>query len=115
MSKQLYTELYRVDCIEDVHDLHLWPLTSSGKLALTVHIVASDKVKALKEAQSIAMKMGVRHTTIQVECAGCIEPECDEVNNCTKVNTHQCVLDDKEFFLAQSAANSDNRFNGTEY
>ncbi len=100
MSRQMYTELYSVECIKDVHDLHLWPLTSSGKLALTVHLVATDKVKALKMAQIIAMKMGVRHTTIQVECG-------DEVSNCAKVNTHQCVMDEAESLQALSAANSE--------
>jgi len=96
MSKNIYEDLYRVKCIQNVHDLHLWPLSASGKLALTVHIVATDKVVALKSAQDIAIKYGVRHTTIQVECAGCDQTDCDEVSNCTIVNTHQCIVEDAE-------------------
>ena len=73
-------------CIEDVHDLHLWPLNASGKLALTVHIVATDKAKALRAAQDIAMEFNIRHTTIQVEQG----PK--EIENCEKVKGISCTF-----------------------
>ena len=89
MSKKVYTKLYKVDCIEDVHDLHLWPLNASGKLALTVHIVATDKAKALRAAQDIAMEFNIRHTTIQVEQGS------EEIENCEKVNSFKCVMEEE--------------------
>ena len=99
MSKKVYTKLYKVDCIEDVHDLHLWPLNASGKLALTVHIVATDKAKALRAAQDIAMEFNIRHTTIQVEQGS------EEIENCEKVNSFKCVMEEENEIKLLSSTN----------
>ena len=93
VSKQVYCALLAVNCIEDIHDLHLWPLDASGKLALTVHIIVTDRVNGLRLAQDVAKNFGIRHTTIQVECAGCDDDNCNEVVNCTNINTHRCVME----------------------
>ena len=92
VSKQVYSALLAINCIDDIHDLHLWPLDASGKLALTVHIVATDRVNGLRLAQDVAKNFGIRHTTIQVECAGCDDDNCNEVVNCTNINIHRCVM-----------------------
>jgi solute carrier family 30 (zinc transporter), member 2 len=107
MSRQVYSRLYAVDCIENVHDLHLWPLNASGKLALTVHIIATDKVKALDNAQKIAIEFGIRHTTIQVECAGCVKPGCNEIENCNRTNTHKCIMEEEDDIKLMSTTVSD--------
>lgn len=92
VSKQVYSALLAVECIEDIHDLHLWPLDASGKLALTVHIITTDRVNGLRLAQKVAKNFGIRHTTIQVECAGCDDDNCNEIVNCANINTHRCVM-----------------------
>ena len=55
-----------------------------------------DPKNNINSIMDIAIKDGVRHTTIQVECAGCDQTDCDEVSNCTIVNTHQCIVEDAE-------------------
>ena len=67
-------------------------MDASGKLALTVHIIVTDRVNGLRLAQDVAKNFGIRHTTIQVECAGCDDDNCNEVVNCTNINIHRCVM-----------------------
>lgn len=64
--------------VERVHDLHVWPL-STTKTALTAHLVhdRADPDNLLCEAQALARAAGVDHTTLQLEtrelpdCPGC--------------------------------------------
>lgn len=65
--------------VEDVHDLHLWTLTSGMHVA-TAHLVAADEARVpeiLEQAQLLLRdRHGVAHATLQVEpraSAGCEE------------------------------------------
>ncbi len=62
--------------VKDVHDLHVWALTS-GVHAMSAHIVRADdavhddlldRVRA-----AILLNFAIHHVTLQVESAGCIE------------------------------------------
>lgn len=71
--------LLRVEGVEEVHDLHLWTLTS-GMHVGTVHLVVRDcerHTDALGGARSILLEgYGIDHVTVQIEAperAGCHE------------------------------------------
>ncbi|MGQ9491235.1 MAG: cation diffusion facilitator family transporter [Anaerolineae bacterium] len=72
-----------VPAVSDVHDLHVWTV-SPGYVALSAHVVLDDR--SLGEAQQVqdslretlARRFGIRHTTIQMECAAC----CQDGTNC---------------------------------
>ncbi|WP_426960371.1 cation diffusion facilitator family transporter [Muricoccus radiodurans] len=60
--------------VQDVHDLHVWAL-SSGRTALSAHIVVAPSLareEQLEEALSgmLTTRFGISHTTVQVELAG---------------------------------------------
>lgn len=65
-----------VPAVSDIHDLHVWTV-SPGYVALSAHVVLDDR--SLTEAQrvqddlrqALAQRFGIRHTTIQMECAAC--------------------------------------------
>ncbi|MCX6029690.1 MAG: cation diffusion facilitator family transporter [Chloroflexi bacterium] len=62
--------------VSNVHDLHVWTV-SPGYTALSAHVVLADQ--RLAEAQrvqddlraALAARFGIRHTTVQFECADC--------------------------------------------
>ena len=64
--------------VRAVHDLHVWGL-STTETALTAHLVhdREDGVALLMEAQALAKRHSIRHTTLQLEsealpdCPGC--------------------------------------------
>ncbi|SDX32513.1 cobalt-zinc-cadmium efflux system protein [Marininema mesophilum] len=66
--------LLGIDGVLDVHDLHIWTITS-GLDTLTCHIrieADQDFQKILQEAiQSIADTFGIKHSTIQIEKSDC--------------------------------------------
>lgn len=60
--------------VRNVHDLHVWALTS-GKVALSAHIVVDPGLARgdrLEDAiaESLAARFGITHTTIQAELEG---------------------------------------------
>jgi len=63
-------ELAQVEGVVEVHDLHVWPL-STTETALTAHVVAPDvkSTDALLETiqRLVHDRFGISHTTIQVE------------------------------------------------
>jgi len=63
-------ELGRLDGVEAIHDLHVWPL-STTETALTAHIVTqrADYPDALLESARAVLhkRFGIEHCTIQVE------------------------------------------------
>jgi cobalt-zinc-cadmium efflux system protein len=63
-------ELAQLDGVETVHDLHVWPL-STTETALTAHLVAPDvrSTDALLEAARLMLhdRFGIEHCTLQVE------------------------------------------------
>jgi len=68
--EEVEAELGRLDGVATVHDLHIWPL-STTETALTAHLVAPD-TKATDALIEAARKMlhdrfGIEHCTLQVE------------------------------------------------
>jgi cobalt-zinc-cadmium efflux system protein len=62
--------------VEDVHDIHVWTITS-GLHALSAHLLIRDQMVSrsteVVEAvnHSLAEQFGITHTTLQLECAKC--------------------------------------------
>jgi cobalt-zinc-cadmium efflux system protein len=68
--------------VAEVHDLHVWTLTSGMEVAsahLTVAIGA-DQTKVLQSAQEmLASRYGIEHATLQLESAGA-KASCHELS-----------------------------------
>lgn len=77
-TMELREAIARVPGVMDVHDLHVWSLTS-GVNAMSVHVVAADKAQSnliLKDInECITVSFKIAHTTIQVEQEGYKEEE----------------------------------------
>ena len=73
-------DLAAVDGVRDVHDLHLWTLTSGMNVA-TAHLVTADRADrhaVLDQARDLLRdRHGVAHATLQVEPADHVG--CDEL------------------------------------
>ncbi|MER6512355.1 cation diffusion facilitator family transporter [Nonomuraea sp. NPDC001636] len=73
-------DLAAIEGVRDVHDLHLWTLTSGMNVA-TAHLVTgdqSDNHSVLDQARDLLRtRHGVAHATLQVEPEG--HTGCDEV------------------------------------
>jgi len=69
--------LRNIDGVREVHDLHVWTLTS-GRYLLSVHLVVSrdDERRAIIDAAQtrLRQRFGIGHTTVQVVCGD----ECAE-------------------------------------
>ena len=64
---QVGQELKGLRGVQDMHDLHVWSV-SSGRLALSVHLISAESEMVLNEANEVLeRKFGIIHTTIQVE------------------------------------------------
>lgn len=63
--------------VEDVHDIHIWTITS-GVYALATHLAITDR--AVSESARLMTEVneklehdfGIRHTTLQLECDTCV-------------------------------------------
>ena len=70
-----------VEGVEDVHDLHVWTL-SSGFYAMSGHIVVRDRPVSdcsgliARSEGVLRERFGISHTTIQVECRTCETGAC---------------------------------------
>ncbi len=65
--EKVQADLVRVDGVVEVHDLHIWTV-SSGRLALSVHLVSKAGETVLLRANDLLSEnYGIKHTTIQVE------------------------------------------------
>ncbi len=75
---EVESALREVGGVEQVHDLHLWTLTSGMHVA-TAHLVAScDAAPVLAEARELLLtRYGVEHATLQIESDA---RHCDEVS-----------------------------------
>jgi cobalt-zinc-cadmium efflux system protein len=75
------TALKDLDTVKDVHDLHIWSITS-GFVALSAHIVVDDGANegaVLKSSERVLVeRFGIRHTTIQIDtCDTCDQAHHD--------------------------------------
>jgi cobalt-zinc-cadmium efflux system protein len=63
------SELAAVAGVKDVHDLHIWSVTT-GENSLTAHLLVNpgaDEALILARAHEIAATFGIAHATVQVE------------------------------------------------
>lgn len=71
--KKLHDELATIPSVKEVHDLHVWAVTS-GVNSLTAHLLVENfpaDNSMLKAAHAIAQKYDVRHTNFQIEVEHC--------------------------------------------
>lgn len=59
--------------VEDVHDVHLWPIAHNNHVAFSAHVLVKDqmlgRVEAVKTAiEHILKDNGIAHSTLQIEC-----------------------------------------------
>lgn len=65
--EKIHRDLAALEGVSEVHDLHIWTV-SSGRLAMSVHLVAEDSRKILEMANDVLKRhFGIIHTTIQIE------------------------------------------------
>lgn len=64
--KDVQADLAAIATVQEVHDLHIWSV-SSGKLALSVHLISKEPSVLARANEVLREKYGVMHTTIQVE------------------------------------------------
>ena len=80
--KAVEETILRTENVENVHDLHVWTITS-GMEALSVHIVHRENVLQTKLLQEIRAKLhdefGIDHLTIQMETPAA---EQSDAHNC---------------------------------
>lgn len=66
--------LLAVPGVREIHDLHVWALTS-GKNSLTVHVVlaegADEQTVLAAVTKTLAERFSMRHVTVQIEAAAC--------------------------------------------
>src|SRR5947209_17473960 len=78
---QLVTEMKRVAGVQDVHDVHVWGITS-GMAALSCHVLIDDARISESSGTLQALdtmlneKYGIGHSTIQFECHAHQERYC---------------------------------------
>jgi cobalt-zinc-cadmium efflux system protein len=80
--EELRRHLLAMDGVEDVHDLHVWTITS-GMPVMSAHVVVADSVTDMDEAHGVldrlrgclAEHFDVEHSTFQIEPAGHLESE----------------------------------------
>lgn len=79
----LTTEMTNVDGVSEVHDLHVWSLSSEVRV-LSAHLVLTGH-PSLEQAQvvgdlvkhAIAQPFAISHSTLELECERCVEGKDD--------------------------------------
>jgi cobalt-zinc-cadmium efflux system protein len=73
--------LLGIEGVVDVHDLHIWTL-SSGLHALSAHVLVKDQMVSNCSAviekfeDLLSKEYAISHTTFQIECQSCTDPVC---------------------------------------
>lgn len=73
---QISDALKQIEGVRDVHDMHLWTITS-GLYALSCHLLIEDRMVSssshiVEEVnQALSQRFGIGHSTIQLECQEC--------------------------------------------
>ncbi len=73
---QISNGLKEVRGVRDIHDMHLWTITS-GIYALSCHVLiedqmVSDSARIVEEInETLGKKFGIGHSTLQLECEEC--------------------------------------------
>lgn len=75
---ELGKKMVGVDGVEEVHDLHVWEVTS-GFPALSAHVLVGEEVNCHERRRELERvlyrEFGIEHTTLQVDHVGGHEPE----------------------------------------
>lgn len=79
---ELRTHILGVDGVSEVHDLHVWAI-SSGMPVMSAHVVVEDSVRDMDEAHAVLDRLrgclsehfDVEHSTFQIEPAGHADSE----------------------------------------
>jgi cobalt-zinc-cadmium efflux system protein len=74
---ELRAHIVGTDGVKDVHDLHVWTITS-GMPVMSAHVVVDDDVTGMAEAHAVldrlrgclAEHFDVEHSTFQIEPSG---------------------------------------------
>jgi cobalt-zinc-cadmium efflux system protein len=78
-------ELAAVPAVTEIHDLHLWQITS-GQVAVSAHVIVADHADCHTTRagleQLLEDRHDIRHTTLQVDHAAG-QPHCDEAHGPT--------------------------------
>ncbi|MGW4486455.1 cation diffusion facilitator family transporter [Amycolatopsis sp. NPDC004368] len=79
---EISTELAALPGVSDVHDLHVWTLTSGMEVA-SAHLTMSEEAEqsaVLTEAQDLlSIRYSINHATLQVEGSSCAR-RCQELS-----------------------------------
>jgi cobalt-zinc-cadmium efflux system protein len=73
---QINTEIRKIKGVNDVHDVHLWAITS-GMYAMSCHLLIEDQMvsnctQIVGEVnQTLSQKFDISHSTVQLECEEC--------------------------------------------
>lgn len=71
---RIHAGLLGVAGVQDVHDLHVWAVTT-GKNTLTAHLTLAESVvdeqRVLREARTVIEQFGITHSTVQIEATAC--------------------------------------------
>lgn len=92
--KALEQKLKSIPGVVDVHDLHVWSLTSQ-RVAVTAHITARNPQAVLRQAHKICGDLGLDHATIQVN-------DADDKAPCPSLN---CIFDNENRKLVSGCMN----------
>ncbi len=89
--EEVEREIKKVEGVIDVHDLHVWSITS-GSVVLTAHVVVTDVSACndiLKNIENSVKKLGIDHTTIQIEREGyACPPSCPLLKHGSHLHHH---------------------------
>jgi cobalt-zinc-cadmium efflux system protein len=80
--EELRQHLMETDGVEDIHDLHVWTITS-GMPVMSAHVVVQSSVTGMDDAHGVldrlrgclAEHFDVEHSTFQIEPAGHVDSE----------------------------------------
>lgn len=74
-ADEVFAALKALPNVEEVHDLHIWSL-SSKQHALSVHLVAKEPKSCLNQTHKILEeKFGIHHMTVQIEDHAHFDPK----------------------------------------
>jgi cobalt-zinc-cadmium efflux system protein len=75
--KAVVNAIKTIPGVEDVHDIHIWTITS-GVFALSTHLAIQDRAVSVSGRlmaqvnEKLEHEFGIRHTTLQLECDTCV-------------------------------------------
>jgi cobalt-zinc-cadmium efflux system protein len=73
---QINNKIREIKGVKDVHDVHLWAITS-GMYAMSCHLLIEDQMvsnctQIVEEVnQTLSKEFGISHSTLQLECEEC--------------------------------------------